>query len=226
MIATSSRWVLVGSIALSLALGLILGVTATRHCGAAAPEPAPPPDDAAVRRFAHDLVVRDLGQARTDFAAIPEDSIYKPTAQAAYDDAVRTVTADFEKRAKALAAAKKCDQFNELIGEAVVAGLPDATGMGTCEPAPALATDPASCDADALRDKGQDYLQTGMDAAALTAFEDSMKCRSDAGLLRLAFMAACRSKNAAKAQALYPQLPTATTTGIVQICVRNGITLP
>ena len=199
--------------------------SATRHCGATAPEPAPPPDDSAVRRFAHDLVIRDLGQARTDFAAIPADSIYKPTAQAAYDDAVRTITADFEKRAKALAAAKKCDQFNDLIGEAVVAGLPDATGMGTCEPAPAPPTD-GTCDADALRAKGEDHLQTGMDAAALAAFEASMKCRPDDGLLRMAFMAACRSKNAPKAKFYYPKLPTATTTGIVQICIRNGITLP
>ncbi len=85
---------------------------------------------------------------------------------------------------------------------------------------------PDACDADALRDKGQEHLQTGMDAAALAAFEASMKCRADAGLLRLAFMAACRSKNAAKAKYYYPKLPTATTTGIVMICVRNGITLP
>ena len=82
------------------------------------------------------------------------------------------------------------------------------------------------CDADALRDKGQDHLQSGMDAAALAAFEASMKCRPDAGLLRLAFIAACRSKNAAKAKYYYPKLPTATTTGIVQICKRNDIVLP
>ncbi len=41
-----------------------------------------------------------------------------------------------------------------------------------------------------------------------------------------AFMAACRSKNANKAKQYYPKLPPSTTTGIVQICVRNGITLP
>jgi hypothetical protein len=223
MIATSSRWVLVGSIAVSIALGVGVGVMATRRCGASAPEPAQRPDDTAVRRFAHDLVVRDLAQARVDLAAIPADSIYKPTAQAAYDDAVHTITTDFVTRARALAAAHACDRFNELIGEAVVAGLPDATGMGTCDPA----ADPAvACDPDALRDKGQDHLQTGMDAAALEAFEASMKCRPDAGLLRLAFMAACRSKNEAKAKSYYPKLPVATTTGLVQICVRNGITLP
>jgi hypothetical protein len=85
---------------------------------------------------------------------------------------------------------------------------------------------PEKCDADALRDKGQDHLESGMDAAALAAFEASMKCRPDAGLLRLAFMAACRSKNAAKAKYYFPKLPAATTTGIVQICKRNDIVLP
>ena len=65
-----------------------------------------------------------------------------------------------------------------------------------------------------------------MDAAALAAFEASMSCRADGALMRFAFMAACRSKNASKAKYYYPKLPAATTTGIVQICVRNGITLP
>lgn len=83
-----------------------------------------------------------------------------------------------------------------------------------------------SCDADALRDKGQDHLQTGMDAAALAMFEASMACRPDSSLLRMAFMAACRSKNEAKARFYVTKLPVSTTTGIVQICERNGIVLP
>lgn len=222
MIATSSRWLLVGSIAVSLALGLVVGVMATRHC-ASQPAPTPTPDDSVVRRFAHDLVIRDLAQARVDFAAIPADSIYKPMAQAAYDDAVRTITAEFESRAKVFRQASTCDRFNELMVEVMRAGLPDTAGMGAC--APAAAPD-GPCGADALRAKGQDYLATGMDAAALAAFEASLKCRADADLMRFAFMAACRSKNAAKARLYYQQLPTATTTGITQICVRNGIALP
>ncbi len=82
-----------------------------------------------------------------------------------------------------------------------------------------------SCDADALRDKGHDHLQTGMDAAALASFEASMACRPDASLMRLAFMAACRAKNEAKARFYFGKLPPATTTGITQICERNGIVL-
>jgi hypothetical protein len=95
-------------------------------------------------------------------------------------------------------------------------------------PGPSETERPATpaCDADALRQKGEDHLQTGMDAAALAAFEASMKCRPDAALMRFAFMAACRSKNAAKAKAYFPRLPPGTTTGIAAICTRNGIQLP
>lgn len=89
-----------------------------------------------------------------------------------------------------------------------------------------LAVAAPPCDADALRQKGEDHLQTGMDAAALAAFEASMKCRPDGAVMRFAFMAACRSKNAGKAKYYYPKLPAATTTGIVQICIRNGVSLP
>jgi hypothetical protein len=85
---------------------------------------------------------------------------------------------------------------------------------------------PPACDADALRKKGEEHLQTGMDAAALAAFEASMKCRPDGALLRFAFMAACRSKNEAKSRFYYGKLPPATTDNIRMICVRNGIDLP
>ena len=81
------------------------------------------------------------------------------------------------------------------------------------------------CDADALRQKGEDHLQTSMDAAALAAFEASLACKSDAKVMRLAMMAACRSKNDVKARLYNANLPASQTTGIVQICVRNGIAL-
>ena len=85
---------------------------------------------------------------------------------------------------------------------------------------------PAACDANALRDKGQDALQIGADSIALEKFEASLACKSDPSTIRLAFMAACRAKDANSARRHYGELPAATTTGIVQICVRNGITLP
>ena len=44
-------------------------------------------------------------------------------------------------------------------------------------------------------------------------FQASMKRRPDAELVRFAFMAACRLRNAAKARFYYPKLPAATSTG-------------
>ncbi len=83
---------------------------------------------------------------------------------------------------------------------------------------------PPSCDAEALRTKGEEALQIGMDAAALGNFEASLACKQDASTERLAFMAACRAKNPDSARRHYARLPRSTTSGILQICVRNGIT--
>ena len=65
----------------------------------------------------------------------------------------------------------------------------------------------------------------GMDAAALTQLEAAYRCKPDANLLRLSFLASCRSKNAAKAKLYYSKIPNAPTS-ITQICVRNGIQIP
>ncbi len=86
-------------------------------------------------------------------------------------------------------------------------------------PAPAA----RACDADALRQKGDDFLATGMDAAALATFEKSMRCRPDAGLVPKVFMAACRSKNVAKAKQYFEKLPAASQQSLAPICVRSGI---
>jgi len=207
--------------------------------------------DTAQRKVTDALKEKKYVTAKAELDKIPADSVYRTDAKAAYDSAVADAATDVAEQARALAADRKCTEFDRLVAKAGREGTdiklgntrckPDAVavknppnptngnptgkdpnnGSGTVQTPP-----PAACDADALRDKGQDHLQTGMDAAALAAFEASMKCRPDAGLLRLAFMAACRSKNASKAKYYYPKLPTATTTGIVQICVRNGITLP
>ncbi len=121
-----------------------------------------------------------------------------------------------------------CRSKNEVKAKYYWSKVPPATSDGLraiCTRNNIVLSEPP-CNADALRDKGQDYLQTSRDGDALASFEASMKCRPDAGLLRLAFMAACRSSNGPRARYYYPKLPTATTTGIVQICVRNGVTLP
>jgi pSer/pThr/pTyr-binding forkhead associated (FHA) protein len=204
--------------------------------------------DTAQRKVTDALKDKKYATAKTELDKIPADSVYRSDAKAAYDSAVSGAATDVAEQARALAADHKCGEFERLVAKANRDGTDGKLGNTRCKPDtvavknpnPNTSTNPnpnsgsntvqtpppATCDADALRDKGQDHLQTGMDAAALAAFEASMKCRPDAGLLRLAFMAACRSKNAAKARYYHPKLPAATTTGIVQICVRNGITLP
>jgi hypothetical protein len=80
-----------------------------------------------------------------------------------------------------------------------------------------------ACDADALGAKGDDYLNNGMDTAALAKFEESLRCKYDAGLVKKAFLAACRSKSEAKAKLYFSKLPTNLSQNYVQICERFGI---
>ena len=82
---------------------------------------------------------------------------------------------------------------------------------------------PVPCDADALVQKADDHLQTGMDAAALMFFERAMQCRPDPTLYRKAFMAACRSKNEPKANVYYGKLLPDERSSLAQLCIRNGI---
>ncbi|CAN5897778.1 hypothetical protein BH11MYX3_BH11MYX3_00650 [soil metagenome] len=207
--------------------------------------------DTAQRLLRDNLKKNEYRKAKAELDKIPQDSVYRADAKTAYDGVVADAAADYENRAKALAADHKCGQFDKVVREARSEGVDNRLGNLVCKPEQVAVKNPgnpttnpntgnptntgsntttnpppASCDADALRQKGEDHLQTGMDAAALAAFEASMKCRPDGALMRFAFMAACRSKNATKAKYYYPKLPAATTTGIVQICVRNGITLP
>ena len=206
--------------------------------------------DTAQRLMTDALKKSDYRRARDELAKIPADSVYRTEAKASYDSAVADAASEVEAAAKSLAADHKCTEFDRLVAKAGREGTDGRIGSLRCKPEVVAKPDgpktnpnttttttnnttttttnppPEKCDADALKAKGEDNLSTGMDAAALANFEASMKCRPDASLMRLAFMAACRSKNAAKAKAYYPRLPPSTTTGIVQICVRNGIQLP
>ncbi len=205
--------------------------------------------DTAQRLMSDALKRNDYRAAKDQLTKIPQDSVYRADAKASYDSAVADAASDVEAAARRLAEDRKCTEFERLVAKANREGTDGRVGNLKCKPETVAVKNPnpnptnnnttntgsndkppevktTPCDADALRQKGEDHLQTGMDAAALAAFEASMKCRPDAALMRFAFMAACRSKNANKAKAYYPKLPPATTTGIVQICVRNGIQLP
>lgn len=84
---------------------------------------------------------------------------------------------------------------------------------------------PPACDATALKKKGDDYLGNGMDIAALAQFEASLKCKYDSGVVKTAFLAACRSKQSAKAKVYFQKLPAAMQPNYAQICRRFGIEL-
>jgi hypothetical protein len=65
-------------------------------------------------------------------------------------------------------------------------------------------------------------MQLGNDAAALAAYEASMRCTPDEALFRFAFMAACRAKDWPKAKRYFSKVPATQSQGIMQICIRNG----
>ena len=87
----------------------------------------------------------------------------------------------------------------------------------------ATTADAPACDAAKLKAKGDDHFQAGMDAAALAAYEAALRCKPDPAVIKLAYMAACRSKNERKAKAYFGKLPAAERSALAQVCIRNGI---
>ncbi len=81
----------------------------------------------------------------------------------------------------------------------------------------------ATCDADALKDRGTELISTGQHAAALAQLEASLACRRDAYVLELAFMEACSSSNEAKAKQYFKQLMPAQQTKLALICERQNV---
>ncbi len=201
--------------------------------------------ESAKRNMEDALAARNYKGARDEFGKIPRDSVYKADATAKFKDVIDPVEAEYADKAKSATTEKQCKLYK---AEAVQKGVGDKANGVRCQtetlavknpntnPNPntnngsgttTAATPPKpECDADALRQKGDDHLQTGMDAAALAAFEASMRCRPDPTLFRRAFLAACRSKNAAKAKAYFPKLPAKDATPLSQMCIRNGIPIP
>jgi tetratricopeptide (TPR) repeat protein len=85
-----------------------------------------------------------------------------------------------------------------------------------------VATAP-TCDATPLHDRGVEESNRGQYAAALASFEQALRCKPSSDDLRLAYMAACNSKNATKARTYFDQLPHPQQTGLKPICARIGI---
>jgi ABC transport system ATP-binding/permease protein len=82
---------------------------------------------------------------------------------------------------------------------------------------------PANCDAEALKEEGMGFINSGQHAAALARFEASLKCKRDPYVVQLAFMESCSSGNAAKAKIYYKQLTPAQQQKFAQICIRQKV---
>lgn len=191
------------------------------------------------------LTAKNYKAARTELDKIPQESVYRADAKKRFDDVTEPVAQDYLDRARSAAADKNCRLVDKIQRDASSKGLGDRVSGVKCEAATVAVKNPNTgsggsnpdngtntvktpppndCDAAALKAKGDDHLQTGMDAAALAAFEASMKCKPDGSIVRLAFMAACRSRNAPKAKLYYGKMPqNEATARIAQICIRNQI---
>jgi len=103
---------------------------------------------------------------------------------------------------------------------------PPAPAGPPARPAPAPRPKKTTCDADKLKQGADEEIQSGQDAAALLDYEAAMACGPDHQLEKLAYMAACKSKNADKARAYFKRIEPAMQPSLSQICVREGIELP
>ncbi|HEY4176465.1 MAG TPA: FHA domain-containing protein [Kofleriaceae bacterium] len=86
---------------------------------------------------------------------------------------------------------------------------------------PVESTHEPACDPAASRSKGEDFLNNGMDTAALSQFESSLKCKADTQVMKMAYIASCRLKNQPKAKAYFIKLGSQGS--LVQVCMRFGI---
>jgi tRNA A-37 threonylcarbamoyl transferase component Bud32 len=152
--------------------------------------------EALVRKLVDAVKDEDFDEVRTIHRLVPEDSVYRREASALLEKAT-----DTEKELLARKATK-----------AMRASLVESDASST------------ACDAEALKKKGDDYLGNGMDTAALAQFEASLRCKYDTGTIKNAFVAACRSKQSAKAKIYYAKLPSPGS--YAQICLRFGVQVP
>jgi hypothetical protein len=85
------------------------------------------------------------------------------------------------------------------------------------------AAPPANCDANKLKEDGMQKINLGQHAAALAKLEASLRCQNDVYVTQLAFMEACASHNAPKAQVYYKKMTRASQEKFAQMCLRNKV---
>lgn len=205
-----------------------------------------------VERMKKALGTENYKVALVELEKIPEGSVYRREAEGTYEQAATPAIDDYERRAQEAAGDEKCAVVDKLIREATAKGVADKAKLVKCtvtttavvknptnagsgstvtnkvpDPGPGSGTTtvkPAECDAEALKAKGEEQFKSGMFGAALQFFESSMKCKTEGRIVQLAYLAACRARNAPKAKLYFGKLGAPGS--LAQVCLREGITVP
>ena len=203
--------------------------------------------EALIRRLGDAAKKGDLEEAKKLAKLVPEGSVYRLESEGLLDNTREAWAEAQHKRAKAVI--DRCKDYQKIVAQTKAEGFDEEWMKTPCKDAGTVAVKPPdsgsgsnttkvtppqkdptekpeACDADALKKKGDDYLGNGMDTAALAQFEASLRCKFDSGVVKTAFLAACRSKQGAKAKLYYSKLPSNMASNYSQICLRFGITVP
>jgi serine/threonine protein kinase len=177
----------------------------------------------------------ELKEAAKLVAAIPESSVYRRTAQSAYNAAKGPVLDGLVAELNTYAAAKDCGKHAarlravdakhgpELADEARLHARPCARAATAPAPPTGLPTPLDACDPDTVaaeERRGDASLTMGNFAAALDAYEKILKCRPEA--VRKAYLSACRAKSFPKAKRYFKMLPAERAEALAQICMKEG----
>jgi tetratricopeptide (TPR) repeat protein len=152
--------------------------------------------------------------------AIATKCVVVPTIDPAAE-ALKKEIAEATAKANQLLASNDCQGLKNLAATShkeVAEAIKEI--VRSCKP-PAVACDPTS-----LHDQGIASINLGQYAAALSQFEQALACKPSQDTLRLAYLAACHSKNAAKARLYFSKLPSIQQKDVQPICLRDGIQVP
>ena len=136
-------------------------------------------------------------------------------------EALKKEIADAQAKATQLYQANDCQGLKNLAATShkeVADAIKEI--VKSCK-APVVACDPTEA-----HDKGIASVNLGQYAAALSLFEQALACKPSQDTLRLAYLAACHSKNAAKARLYFSKLPSVQQKDVQPICLRDGIQVP
>jgi hypothetical protein len=135
----------------------------------------------------------------------------------------RTVDATIARLA---AKAASCRDFDRVLADETAARGKHVTdeakrrvSCGASAPAPTR----VACDAEAFKIQGTEAFQSGAFGTAVDLYERSLTCRFDQTIVPKLVLAACTSKNQAKAKLYYPKLSTSQQPSIVQRCLDNKV---